>query len=108
MDTQLHTLHEEDMILETTVELQSETEMEVDEESRSSLKTKLAVAISKALGLTCHCQSDLKKLDHLRTTIKQGKRSAKNINKHKKLISLFKDKLHQRQRHLKAVIANYE
>ena len=92
IQTEIHTSHEENMI----TELRSEADMNVEEVDRGTLKTKLVIAISKALGSSCDCQSELKKLDHLRTTIKQGKKTAKNIIKHKKLISLFKNKLHHR------------
>ena len=75
---------------ETTAELHSESEMEVEEVSESPHTTKLATAINKALGSTSDFQSDLTKLDHIRTKLKNGKESAKYVNKHKKLMSLFK------------------
>ena len=91
-------------------ELHSESEMEVEEVSERPLKTKLATTISKALGSTymSDCQSDLAKLDHLRTKIKHGKVSAKYLNTYKKLISLFKVKLNQNRQHLKTVIKSHE
>jgi hypothetical protein len=97
---------EEDMHQETSTELQSENEMEVEEVQ--SFETKLARAVNNALGSACDCQSDLKKLDNLRATLKQGHKTTKEINKHKKLMSIFRIKLHQREQHLKALIMNYE
>ena len=89
-----------------TAELHSESEMKVEEASESPFTTKLATAISKALCSTCDCQSDLAKLDCLK--IKHGKVSAKYMNNHKKLMSIFRVKLNQKRQHLKAVITRYE
>lgn len=88
------------MISETTAELQKEIESDMETEEVPEIKTKLAVAINKALGPTCDQQS-LKQLDELRQKIKQGDTTTKNINKHIKLASMFKEKLVQRQHHLK-------
>ena len=93
---------------ETSTEIQSENEMEVEEVQRQSFETKLARAVNDALGSACDCQSDLKKLDNLRATLKQGHKTTKQINKHKKLMSILRIKLHQREQHLKALIMNYE
>ena len=71
-------------------------------------KTKLVTAISKALGSAGDCQSDLIELDNLRNNIKHGMVSAKHAKRHKKLMSLFKSKLHQKRQHLKNVIKTYE
>ena len=97
---------EEEMHQETSTELRSENEMEVEEVQ--PFKTKLARAVNNALGSACDCQSDLKKLDNLRATLKQGHKTTKQINKHKKLMSIFRIKLRQREQHLKALIMNYE
>lgn len=63
--------------------------MEVEEIRECPFKTKLVTAISKALGSAGDCQSDLIELDNLRTNIKHGMVSAKHVNTHNKLMSLY-------------------
>ena len=88
------------------ITLESDNEVEVEKEN--SLKTKLATAISKALGPSCDCQADIRKLDDIRSKIKNGEASVRYVEKHTKLMSLLKAKLHQKQQHLRKLITNYE